>query len=119
MFKNRLTLGYLVLVGVPLLFLAVTLRAGRGLSAPPAISGTWTIESQQALPRTMTIDQTGPDLLIAFHDPDRPQFAASLENGRISGPGFQAGVTGQPGKRWLEGRAPAAFRAVKSKAPEK
>jgi hypothetical protein len=91
LFKNRLTLGYLVLVGVPLVLLVGTLRAGRVLTAPSAISGNWSIEPVdpqrpgQRIPPAMSIYQTGTDLLIAFHDSQKIRLAAKLENGRIAG----------------------------------
>jgi hypothetical protein len=150
MFKNRLTLGYLVLVGVPLLFLVGTLRAGRTLTAPPALSGDWTIQptdtppGSQTVPPSLSIYQTGADLLITFRDAEKTQFTARLESGRIAGAvsltprtwggqgvtavKLDASLGGMPGRRFLEGQiafegcpscTPIKFRATKSITPER
>src|ERR1039458_6214038 len=70
MFKDNLTFGYVLFVGIPLLILIGTLRAGAGLSAPPAVSGDWTVEPMpnkcagslaDANPTSLSIYQTGAD----------------------------------------------------------
>jgi len=142
MFKNNLTFGYVLFVGIPLLILIGTLRAGANLSAPPAVSGDWTIEPTtnkcagplaDAGQPAINIYQTGADLLIAFNDPPKTTLAGKLESGRIAavsaatgcGPALrlEAALTGKPGHRSLQGRlsfagcnacAPVSFRAVKS-----
>jgi hypothetical protein len=142
MFKDKLTFGYILFVGIPLLILIGTLRAGAHLSAPPAVSGEWTIDPQPskcAAPRAdagppgMTIYQTGVDLLIALNDPPKTTLAGHVANGRVDalstatgcGPvvRLDADLIGKPGRRSLQGRlwfdgcnacAPVAFHAVKS-----
>ena len=63
---------YLFLVGVPLAGLALILRAGDGLAAPPPIGGAWRVEEGQALPaaadtgRTFAISQSGQHVEVAF-----------------------------------------------------
>jgi hypothetical protein len=142
MFKNNLTFGYVLLVGIPLTILIGTLRAGAYLSAPPAVSGAWTVEPApnkragplaDANPPTLNIYQTGADLLIAFNDPPQTTLAGHLANGRIAaasstlGRGtalrLEAALTAKPGHRSMQGRllfdgcaacAPVPFRATKS-----
>ncbi len=134
--RNRLTLGYLVLVGVPLLFLAATLRAGKSLTAPPAISGEWNVraagagEGNAALPPGLSIEQTGADLSITLHDRGKTQLTATLDNGRMASAGgrLQAGVSGVAGGRAIDGEmlpeacpacAPIRFHATQLKTQER
>ena len=140
MFKNNLTFGYVIFVGVPLLILIGVLRAGSNLSAPPALSGEWTIELRAdkcagaltaASQPTLRIYQTGADLLIAFNAPRNTTLAGQIADGRISAVSSQPGcgtalrleaeVSGKPGRRSLAGRllfdgcpacAPVPFRAA-------
>jgi hypothetical protein len=136
MIKNNLTSGYVLFVGIPLLILIGVLRAGSGLSAPPAVSGEWTVEpttNKCAGPAAVTISQTGADLIVTFNDPPKTTLAGRLESGQISAVSSTAGacrplhleaaIVGKPGRRSLEGRlsfdgcntcAPVPFRAVKS-----
>ncbi len=118
--KKRLTFGYVVLVGLPLLFLAGTLRAGKSLSAPASVSGVWAIQSEQSPPHSMTIVQTGPQLLVTMHSPDQPPFAAEIANGRITAPGFEARVSDVSGRRSIDGRLSGmSFHAVRTAPAEK
>ena len=145
MSKNNLTLGYVLLVGVPLLVLLTTLHAGADLTAPPALSGEWMIESTAgncagplagAGQAPMSIYQTGPELLITFNDPGKTTLAGTVENGRIAavsntarcGAAFrlEAAMAGKPGQRFLLGQllpdgcskcAPVPFRANKVGTP--
>jgi hypothetical protein len=141
MFKNNLIFGYVLFVGVPLLILIGTLRAGAGLSAPPPVAGDWTIESTakkcggplaDASQPALSIYQTGSTLLIAFNDPRKTTLAGKLEDGSVTAVSattgghalrLEAAVSGKPGHRSLQGRlsfdgsnacAPVPFRAVKS-----
>ena len=142
MIKNNLTSGYVLFVGIPLLILIGVLRAGAGLSAPLAVSGDWTIEPTantcagplaEAGPSTLSIYQTGADLIVAFNDPGKTTLAGKLEGGQISAVSsataacapihLEAAILGKPGRRSLQGRllfdgcaacAPVPFRAVKS-----
>jgi len=145
MSKNNLTLGYVLLVGVPLLVLLSTLHAGADLTAPPALSGEWMIESTAGnctgplagAGRTpMSIYQTGPDLLVTFNDPRKTTLAGTVENGHVAavsnttncGAAFrlEAAAAGKPPQRSLLGRllpdgcgkcAPVSFRANKVATP--
>lgn len=127
MFKNNLTLAYILLVGVPLLILAGTLRAGRNLTAEPAVFGEWMVErTPNSTPigkctalfaetgqTTLVVDQTGTTVSISFGDPRKTTFSGTLKNGRIAAQGecggtesirLEADVTGKPGQRSLQGR---------------
>ena len=140
--KNNLTFGYLLFVGIPLLALICTLRAGAGLSAPPAVSGDWNVEptaNRCAGPLAgtgqpaLSIYQTGADLLMAFNDPAKTTLSGKLESGRITAVStgttcgrpfrLEAALTGRPGHRSLQGQflfegcnacAAVSFRAAKS-----
>jgi|SRR5215469_2844295 len=95
MFKDRLTLGYLLLVGIPLLFLVVTLRSGNSLAAPTSVAGEWLIEpvrplstclapltgSQQA---TLNFSQSGPDLKIVMSGAHKTTFTGVLSGRRLT-----------------------------------
>jgi hypothetical protein len=141
MSKNNLTFGYVLFVGIPLLILIGTLRAGADLSAPSAVSGDWTVEPApnkcaeplaNASQPALSIYQTGSNLLIAFNDPRKTTLAGKLEDGSVTAVSatigghalrLEAAVSGKPGHRSLQGRlsfdgsnacAPVPFRAVKS-----
>ena len=141
MSKNNLTFGYVLFVGIPLLILIGTLRAGADLSAPSAVSGDWTVEPApnkcaeplaNASQPALSIYQTGSNLLIAFNDPRKTTLAGKLEDGSVTAVSattgghalrLEAAVSGEPGHRSLQGRlsfdgsnacAPVPFRAVKS-----
>ncbi|MGO4881674.1 MAG: hypothetical protein ACLP59_12730 [Bryobacteraceae bacterium] len=135
--KNNLALAYLLLVGVPVLGLLGILEAGRGIVAPIAISGEWTLQIDPAAAcandasallrqQGFSVSQSGPQALLTLHDGrgttfeatvDGPQFAAKLATAAIS-----ARISGKPGSRTLEGKiavdgcAPVNFRAVRQSA---
>ncbi|HEX9937233.1 MAG TPA: hypothetical protein VGB15_08920, partial [Longimicrobium sp.] len=62
---------YLFLVGIPLAGLALILRAGNGLTAPPPIAGAWRVEGHP-LPaaadtgRTFAISQSGQHVEVVI-----------------------------------------------------
>jgi hypothetical protein len=141
MSKNNLTFGCVLFVGIPLLILIGTLRAGADLSAPSAVSGDWTVEPApnkcaeplaNASQPALSIFQTGSNLLIAFNDPRKTTLSGKLEDGSVTAVSattgghvlrLEAAVSGKPGHRSLQGRlsfdgpnacAPVPFRAVKS-----
>lgn len=110
MLKNHLTLGYILLVGVPLLILAGTLRAGARLAAPPAIAGEWIVERTggncaDALGSTLSVYQTGSDLLLSF---GKAPLAGTLEGAHLSAAGralrIEATVSGKPDRRQWQGQ---------------
>jgi len=155
-FRNNLTFGYVLFVGIPLPILIGTLRAGGHLTAQPALSGEWIVEHARQGPQpddcagllanvvrpTISIYQTGTDLLIAFNDPQRSTLTGKLENGRILAIGsrvaapancgshsairLEAGITGALDQRSLLGQisfdgcgscAPVPFIATRPALP--
>jgi hypothetical protein len=144
MLKNNLTLGYVLFVGIPLLILIGTLRAGGHVTALPTLSGEWIVQARETPPPdrcggplanaaqpAISVYQTGPDLLITFNDSRQTTLAARLENGRIAGTAnraaapancgsnaairFEAGLTGTAGRRSLLGQL--SFDGCASCAP--
>ena len=92
MSRNNLTFGYVLFVGIPLLILIGVLRAGADLSAPPAVAGEWAVEPMpdkcagtlaNAGPHSLSIYQTGADLLVAFEDHPRRQTGRRTHRGRF------------------------------------
>jgi hypothetical protein len=89
---------YLVLVGVPILVVLGILQLGRGLTAPIAVAGTWSIEKTSqiandgscgALPISsdgpaLTITQSGSHVQLMFNDKDRTTLAGELHEKTIS-----------------------------------
>ena len=125
--------AYLVLVGVPVLGLLGILEAGRGVSAPLAISGEWTLSFDPAAgcangPATLrqpalSISQSGTQALITVNDGHATTFEATVNGAAIAAKspaaGIAAGISGKAGERTLQGvmnfnGCPAvAFRAVR------
>jgi hypothetical protein len=123
MLKKKLTFGYILFVGIPLLILLGTLRAGAGLTALPAVSGDWSMDPvsiQCSGPiadggrPALSIYQNGTDLRIAFNDARKTTLAGKLESGRViavsnttacgSALHLDAILGGKPGHRLLQGR---------------
>jgi len=133
MFKNHLTLGYILLVGVPLLILATTLRGGARLAAPPAVAGEWAVQRAPgncgaAMGSALGVQQVGTDLLITLADRPSVTLAGTLEGGHITASGhtygLEATVSGKPEHRSWQGHfsaggpdacPPVEFQATKSK----
>jgi hypothetical protein len=122
-----------LLVGLPVLGLLGILEAGRGIAAPPAISGDWTVDfgasgacgvgrwRQPAL----SISQSGTDAIITINDGRTTAFEATVNGGMLTGARLSATISGKPGARVLEGKlnldgcSPVAFRAVRQVASKK
>src|ERR1017187_5300234 len=121
MFKDNLTFGYVLFVGIPLLILIGTLRAGAGLSAPSAVSGDWIVETMpnkcagslaDANPTSLSIYQTGVDLRISCNNKQKTPLAGHLESVHIgptkSTPGcvpvlrHEAALPAKPGQRCMQ-----------------
>lgn len=87
--NRNFVLAYAFLVVLPLVGLAGILKSGRGLAAPPAIDGLWSLQpdsTQQnssscdgvlaAIPgRTISISQSGKSLVLSV--PGNPKITAS------------------------------------------
>ena len=121
--------AYLLLVGVPVLGLLGILEAGRGIAAPPSISGDWTLQFDPAAPcangpaslrqPALSISQSGTGALITVNDGHATTLEASIDGSTLTAKSLTASIAGKPGERTLEGKmhfdgcAPAAFRAVR------
>ena len=105
MLRNKLMMGYLLLVGAPLLILFSASQAGKGLTAPPAVSGDWILvpaaNSQPAgncsgllaagKQPFLTIAQSGTDLTLTLNDRGKTRFQGSIEAAGIEATGNWAG----------------------------
>ena len=133
---NRLTYGYLVLVGAPLLVLVSASELGKGITAPPAVAGEWTLQTSDPLPcvgaPNVTISQSGEEIMVSLHDASKTRWQGLLQNARLNAWGscgdgktarFEAAVEGERTKRILRGQlwvdgcdtcARASFTATRS-----
>jgi hypothetical protein len=99
-------IAYVLLVGLPLLGLALMLQEGRHLHPPPAVDGAWTVEADHnalaALPclgpnladddLSVVISQSGTELTVSPKGQSKTSANAVLEGTTISGsldPGVQ------------------------------
>jgi hypothetical protein len=105
MIARRLVVGYVTLVGVPLLAVLLILRLGEDLQAPPSIDGSWVMARQvpsqaaggcseflgQFAGRTLILSQSGRYIAGAWdHLPDRKM------RGRLEGNEFLLSSEGDP-----------------------
>jgi hypothetical protein len=111
-----------VLVGAPVLGLLGILEAGRSLTAPVSVGGEWKVQSDSvvncpAVPRTLSISQSGADLLITFNGGRTIEGAVS--GSTVSGKSVQAAISGPATARTLNGTigvsgcGPVSFRAMR------
>ena len=106
MFKRRLVIAYCCLVGAPLLGLFGILEAGKHLTPPFSVGGTWSLEADfsplavtpcaDSLPMTLpqpelAISQSGKYLVVIFNDRRSNPVA-----GRIESTTLTAGVSRLP-----------------------
>ncbi|MEO8659001.1 MAG: hypothetical protein ABI693_11050 [Bryobacteraceae bacterium] len=136
---NRLTYGYLLLVGVPLLVLVSASELGKGITAPPAVAGEWTLQTTDPLScvdaPNVTITQSGEEVVVSLHDAKKTRWQGLLQNARLNASGscggktarFEAAVEGERSKRILRGQlwvdgcdtcARASFTATRSPSPK-
>jgi hypothetical protein len=129
-----LVAAYLLLVGMPVLGLLGILEAGRGIPAPPSISGDWALEFDPAAPcangpaslrqPALSISQSGTEALITMNDGHATTLEATIDGTTLTAKWLTASIAGKLGARTLEGKmhfdgcAPVAFRAVRQ-APKK
>ncbi len=88
----RPILLYLVLVGLPVLGTLGLLQVGQNLVAPISLAGKWSaqltppnpcglsdeVSLLPAGPTTLSITQSGPNLLISFEDDSKSTFAGNI-----------------------------------------
>jgi hypothetical protein len=118
---RNFVVAYILLVGVPLLALAGVLRAGRSLTAPASIDGTWKLQanpeassSQPACAAEMAslarepliISQSGKSLILTFTAGAKPSGSGWIESPNLTA-SFPLSATSTCGSR-----ARLAFRAV-------
>jgi hypothetical protein len=117
--KNRLTLGYVLLVGAPLLVLLSASEMGKGLTPEPAIAGDWALEWDAApVFQKAAIAQSGRDVVLTSGD---RRWRGTLENSRLSVEGPEATaihgvITGDRTHRLLQGQLVAAGQSHGFKA---
>jgi hypothetical protein len=124
----------MLLVGLPVLGLLGILETGRGIAAPPAISGEWNVQIDSAhdcaidawvRQPAMSITQSGTQALITLNYGTGTVLPATIQGSSLSATALTATVSGKPGERVLTGRiqlgacAPLAFHAVRRRSPKR
>lgn len=93
MFKRKLVLAYVFLVGLPLLGLLGILRAGQHLSPPISVGGVWNLEAdfsplasapcRQLLASVnqpfLSIAQSGTNLVFSLNTPQRTALPGTIQ----------------------------------------
>lgn len=108
------------------------LEAGRGIAAPPAIGGEWTVEFDGAgrcasgpaglRQPALNISQSGTEARITLNDGHASTLDAAISGVTLRSKSLIATISGQAGARTLEGQmlfadcAPVPFRAVRQAA---
>jgi len=109
------------------------LEAGRGIVAPPAISGDWNVDfgapgscgAGRLRQPALSISQSGTDAVITLNDGRATSFEATVNGGTVTAARFSATISGQSGARVLDGKlnldgcGPVAFRALRLAAGKK
>ncbi|SRR5579871_210656 len=126
----------MLLVGIPVLGLVGILEAGRGLSVPPAVSGEWKLEFDNATCATLaslrqpalSISQSGVDAMVTLNDGKNggrgTVFEAGIEGDTLQSSLVTASITGKRGERAMQGTLamdgcpPVAFHATRQAPPK-
>jgi len=95
--NRRFIIAYVFLVGLPLVCLAGVLKAGRHITAPISVDGTWKVEANarpaadtcslavsSLLSSNLTISQSGRSLILTFNGGSKTPFAGSLEGKEVN-----------------------------------
>lgn len=118
----RTALLYLILVGLPVLGILELLHVGQGLSAPISLAGKWNAhlvpQNPRALagedslllpgPITLTITQSGPNLLLTFEEDPKTTFVGNIRDVTIDAGMIREGATAP---RTSNGAIPIYFHA--------
>jgi hypothetical protein len=105
--KRKLVTDYIIFVGVPLLALVGILRAGKHLTAPVALHGSWSVQADfrpwqgvpcgalliSSQPLLLRIDQEGSNLTLTLNDPAKTVLPGTI-NGFSLSTTFAAGRGG-------------------------
>ena len=121
MFSGKLVAAYLALVGVPLLGLVGILRAGRRLTAPVSVGGTWDLRADfSSLPDArcrellaginrpfMRVSQSGASLTFILNNPQETALTGSVDQTTVEMGGTpplvsSSGNCGDPRALYLE-----------------
>lgn len=108
--SRNFVVAYILLVGVPLLCLAGVLKAGRSLSAPISVDGTWKIEADtsglavQPCGKALTaissaplvISQSGKGLVVTSSSPAKAATSGVIEGNRVTA-SFPTSTLSTPG----------------------
>ncbi len=97
MVMKRLLGGYLLMVGVPLVFIVVVMNAGRDIVAPPSIGGDWVMEWEQpaaaakgerrlpeAVGGSLGISQSGRHLTAQWNQDRASAMKGTLDQGQFT-----------------------------------
>ena len=124
MLTGKLILVYGALVGLPLLALTSVLRYGQNLSAPPAVSGSWKVESEAVVLAAgcygMLVKQSGTDVTITFEDARHTTVSGEIANRKLMaaspGPQLELAVVGVGSEQRLVGSyRDKSFTAVRAR----
>lgn len=103
----RAVLLYLILVGLPVAGILGLLRVGQTLSAPIFLAGKWNAQLAPQDPRelagegslllpgpiTLTIKQSGPNLLLTFEEDPKTTFVGNIRDVTINAGMVRQGAT--------------------------
>ena len=97
MIARRLVVGYLSLVGLPLLAVLLILKFGEGIPALPAIEGSWVMEAQtqaeggacsaflgEFAGRTLSVSQSGRFLAASWDHRPKTRMRGLLEGSQFT-----------------------------------
>lgn len=96
--NRNFIIAYILLVGLPLLGLIGVIKTGRRLSAPISVDGTWKLDPTDKLlsgpcvkplsslqSSTMTISQSGKNLVLALGEGPKGVGSGTIEGTRLNG----------------------------------
>jgi hypothetical protein len=120
--------GYILLVGVPLVGLLGILEAGRSIAAPMSVGGDWVLDVDPAAcpsgvarlrQPVLSIVQSGTDALVTLNDGRATQMPATIAGAALNASALRATIAGKPNQRaltgtlQLDGCPPLTFRATR------
>ena len=105
MLRAKTLFTYGALVVLPLLALTSVLSFGRSLHAPPAVAGTWKMDTTKSIRECtgMLLTQSGTDVTIVLQDARHTTLTGIIRNHRILAPQLDALVTSAGSEERLSG----------------
>ncbi len=96
--SRNFVIAYILLVGIPLLCLAGVLKAGRSISAPVSVDGTWKIEADTSSlagrpcgngllavsGSSVVISQSGKGLVVTSNNPAKTPGSGLIEGTNVT-----------------------------------